>query len=257
MLRHRMWLAFFGYVAVVIALEGVLNLLNVSEAVTFASGAFLALLVGFEAATLRRFTLARRRWRNVGIIVGDDLEIAERRFFDTWTKAEPFAPLHPPVQRTAAPSDVIGLFPEPGRGDRRDRRLQLGQSAFGRQGLRACRARAGDQPIVVTSDPTVARADRVVLPASAPLRIAGAGLTPSPAWWTLEQRVGGGRLLGICVGMLLMAERGREYEVTPGSAGFRARSTARARRSGSENPAHGVEYSTKSGHPLLDGIATG
>jgi hypothetical protein len=114
MLRHRMWLVLLGYVVTIAVLEGLLHLLNVSEAVTFTSGAFLALLVGFEAATLRRFTLARRRWRNVGIIVGDDLEIAERRFFDTWTKAEPFAPLHPPVQRTAAPSDVIGLFPEPG-----------------------------------------------------------------------------------------------------------------------------------------------
>ena len=37
-----------------------------------------------EAATLRRFTLGRRRWRNVGIVVGDDMETAERRFFDAW-----------------------------------------------------------------------------------------------------------------------------------------------------------------------------
>src|SRR5438552_7980815 len=66
MLRHRMWLALLGYIVVVLVLEGVLHLLDVSEAVSFAAGAFLALLVGFEAATLRRFTLARRRWRNVG-----------------------------------------------------------------------------------------------------------------------------------------------------------------------------------------------
>ena len=32
--------------------------------------------------------------------------------------------------------------------------------------------------------------------------------------------------LGICVGMQLMAERGREYEVTKGWAGSRARSIA-------------------------------
>ena len=115
MLRHRMWLVLLGYVATVVVLEGLIHLLNVSEAVGFAVGAFLALLIGFEAATLRRFTLARRRWRNVGIIVGDDLEIAERRFFDSWTKAEPFAPSRAPAQRmTAPPSDVIGLFPEPG-----------------------------------------------------------------------------------------------------------------------------------------------
>ena len=57
--------------------------------ITVASVLF-ALLIGFEAATLRRFTLARRRrWRNVGIVVGDDLELAERRFFDAWIGQHP------------------------------------------------------------------------------------------------------------------------------------------------------------------------
>jgi hypothetical protein len=90
-------------------------------------------LIGFEAATLRRFTLARRRWRNVGIVVGDDLELAERRFYDTWaandwaTSASLHRPARPaPPPAGAAPlfqrpqgsspdaSGVIGLFPEPG-----------------------------------------------------------------------------------------------------------------------------------------------
>jgi hypothetical protein len=75
---------------------------------------------------LRRFTLSRRGWRNVGIVVGDDLESAERRFFDAWVgkawvdrssgNAEPRA-LSPaagvPVARRTS-SEVIGLFPQPG-----------------------------------------------------------------------------------------------------------------------------------------------
>ena len=89
-----------------------------------AVGALLSLLIGFEAATLRRFTLARRRWTNVGIVVGDDLESAERRFYDVWAANDRAtnASLHrPPVfqrpqeaSRASSASDVIGLFPEPG-----------------------------------------------------------------------------------------------------------------------------------------------
>ena len=79
----------------------------------------VALLIGFEAGTLRRFTLARRGWTNVGVVVGDDRELAERRFFDAWVRTEPPAP----SGGTAAGSglrmaplspEVIGLFPEPG-----------------------------------------------------------------------------------------------------------------------------------------------
>ena len=86
----------------------------------------LDLLVGFEAATLRRFALARRRWKNLGIVVGDDLETAERRFFETWVRDAGLDGGWPPssTQRAAAmPAilrpgrsgrEVIGLFPHPG-----------------------------------------------------------------------------------------------------------------------------------------------
>ena len=80
----------------------------------------IALLLGFEAATLWRWTLARRGWQTLGFVVGDDEESAERRFFAEWVKRPAQAP--PPAPHYAAPvrrgppseSDVIGLFPEPG-----------------------------------------------------------------------------------------------------------------------------------------------
>src|SRR5215468_4126738 len=84
MLRHRLWLALIGYVIVATALLVALRLVGASTGVTITAGALLSLLVGFEAAALRRFTLSRRGWRNVGIVVADDLESAERRFFDAW-----------------------------------------------------------------------------------------------------------------------------------------------------------------------------
>jgi Protein of unknown function (DUF2628) len=117
MLRHRMWLVLLGYVGIVAVAEIGLHLLGVSAAVSLVVGFLLALLVGFEASTLRRFTLGRRRWANVGVIVADDLDVAERRFFDSWVGGEQAAATvpHAPVRVLPATStDVIGLFPTQG-----------------------------------------------------------------------------------------------------------------------------------------------
>src|SRR5438270_8854310 len=84
MLRHRLWLALVIYLIVIVALEFALGAIDASRAMMITAAALLSLLVGLEAPTLRRFALARRRWRNVGIVLGDDLEAAERRFFDSW-----------------------------------------------------------------------------------------------------------------------------------------------------------------------------
>ena len=125
MLRHRLWLVLAGYVLVTIALQVALRLIGASATVTLAISVLLALLVGFEAATLRRFTLSRRRWKNVGIVVGDAPEAAEQRFFDAWfedassrngpVRSEPRTSLPSalPIMRRPS-SEVIGLFPEPG-----------------------------------------------------------------------------------------------------------------------------------------------
>jgi len=131
MLRHRLWLAFVCYVTLAVALSVALRLIGTSAAVAIIAGALFSLLVGFEAATLRRFGLARRGWRNVGIVVGDDVESAERRFFDAWAnkswvnKSWAERPSVDGVPRASSPamgvpmarrpsSEVVGLFPQPG-----------------------------------------------------------------------------------------------------------------------------------------------
>ena len=124
MLRHRMWLVLIGYAIVAAMLFGGLRWAGASGVSTFA-GFLLALLVGLEAGTLRRFSLGRRGWKNLGVIVADSREAAERRFFDSWARGETLAPLDPeraPLPKPAAPApakgqpvpDVIGLFPQPG-----------------------------------------------------------------------------------------------------------------------------------------------
>ena len=126
MLWHRMWLVLLGYVVVVAGLEAALSVLGASAIAISVVGLFIALLVGLEASTLRRLSLRRRGFRNVGIISGADREDAERRFFETWMAgsrsgsaagAPPAAP--PPIPpassaRSSHSPDVIGLFPQPG-----------------------------------------------------------------------------------------------------------------------------------------------
>lgn len=124
MLRHRLWLVFVIYLVITAALDAALRQAGASALAIALVGIAISLLVGFEASTLWRQTLRRRHWASVGIVSGDDLEDAERRFFDSWLRNQaarggaprPSAPMPPVAAATNAsgPSDVIGLFPEPG-----------------------------------------------------------------------------------------------------------------------------------------------
>ena len=85
---------------------------------------------------------------------------------------------------------------------------------------RAAREASLDEAIVVTQEPdVVAKADRVVLPGVGAFADCRRGLDAVPGMIdALEQAVRkrGRPFFGICVGMQLLAERGREYEVTDG-----------------------------------------
>jgi Protein of unknown function (DUF2628) len=122
MLRHRMWLVLLLYVGVTVAVSLVLHL-QASATIGVVVWGLIALLLGFEAATLRRFTLGRRGYRYLGIVVGDDRELAERRFFDAWIRKDRLepaasggAPALTPLRMPQPASDVLGLFPQPGGG---------------------------------------------------------------------------------------------------------------------------------------------
>jgi imidazole glycerol-phosphate synthase subunit HisH len=77
-----------------------------------------------------------------------------------------------------------------------------------------------DEPILVTNDPeAVATADRVVLPGVGAFADCRRGLDAVDGMVdALEEAVHqkGRPFFGICVGMQLLADRGREYEVTEG-----------------------------------------
>jgi hypothetical protein len=130
---HRLWLALIGWIVLMTVIDVGTVRLGIPGATVFLVDALLALLLGFEAASLRRWTLSRRKWRQLDIVVADDEETAERRFFDRWTAKQRTLSNDqsavdrggPPPTRDipgqafsrpppAPPNEIIGLFPEPG-----------------------------------------------------------------------------------------------------------------------------------------------
>jgi hypothetical protein len=119
MLRHRMWLVLAGFLVVTAGLATGLQYLEAPSDVTVTVAGLIALLVGIEAGTLRRFTLGRRGFSHVGVVVADDREMAERRFFDSWVQTAASLPddaMSPLPRMVPVTPDVIGLFPQPGDG---------------------------------------------------------------------------------------------------------------------------------------------
>jgi len=131
LIYRRLWLALAGYIGVSIAVAVALSWLHAGFGTRSVVMLLIAILMGMEAASLRRWTLSRGKWRQLDIVVADGEEAAERRFFDRWTMKQtaeldqmsvdrgappptrsgagrPFSP--PPVPR----DDIIGLFPQPG-----------------------------------------------------------------------------------------------------------------------------------------------
>ena len=128
---------------------------------------------------------------------------------------------------------------------------------------RASRESGVNAPIVVTSDPeTVRRADRVVLPGVGAFADCRRGLDAVTGMvLALEEAVRrrGRPFLGICVGMQLMAERGREYVVTEGLGWIEGDVDKIA----PADPALKIPHmgwntlTACTAHPLLDGIPLG
>ena len=126
LLFHRLWLALIGYLVLSFVGEIVLSLLGIGAGPRMLVMFVIALLMGFEASSLRRWSLSRGKWRQLDMVVADNPEAAERRFFDRWAsrqKSEFYATdrgAPPPTRQvpgqpfSRGPDDVIGLFPQPG-----------------------------------------------------------------------------------------------------------------------------------------------
>jgi hypothetical protein len=122
LLVHRQWLALLGYAIFVALLVTGLAWLGAGATAIVGAVICISLLVGFEAASIRRWTFARRGWAMLGFVVGEDRDLAEQRFFARWAERPQPVPAEPPPPpesymplRRAPERDVIGLFPTPDR----------------------------------------------------------------------------------------------------------------------------------------------
>ena len=122
MIWRRLWVVLIIYLVVASFTAIGLQLVGIGWPALAAVYLFIQLLIGLEATNLRRWTRIRHGWRDCGVVIADDLEMAERRFFDAQASrsppANPVAISSPLAAAHVGPPrpDIIGLFPEPGGG---------------------------------------------------------------------------------------------------------------------------------------------
>ncbi|PTM51113.1 DUF2628 domain-containing protein [Phreatobacter oligotrophus] len=116
---HRLWLVTIAYLVAMVAVVVALSFSGLPSLMQTLITSALSLLIGLEATNLKRWTLRRRGWREVAVVVAASREEAERRYF-----AERDTPVAPsslalaatrPATSAAAPSaplPIIGLFPD-------------------------------------------------------------------------------------------------------------------------------------------------
>ncbi len=118
-LWHRLWLTLMGIVIWVLAVMWVDRLAGEMPATILAI--LGGILFALEANNIRRWSLARRGWRDIGGSFGGNLDEAEIRFFEKWGKGgvggtgrreaiERAA--YPAPRRSDADEPIFGLFPE-------------------------------------------------------------------------------------------------------------------------------------------------
>ena len=90
MAGHGLWLVLVGYLAAVAVLALAFNVMEVAGSWTGLALVALHVALGFEASSLRRWTLERRGWRFLATVAGRSAEECERRFFDDWLPGQPF-----------------------------------------------------------------------------------------------------------------------------------------------------------------------
>ncbi len=125
MMWQGLWLELVGYLAGLAVVVSVLSAIGVGPGAIILIVVLLQLLLGLEATSLVRWMRVRSGWRDGGIVIADDLDLAERRFFDdratrrtAATRAAPPPPPFSPPPPTPVGSSlpgVTGLFPESSR----------------------------------------------------------------------------------------------------------------------------------------------
>lgn len=118
LIYRRLWLVLLGYIVVQIAAEIMLRLTHASGFAYSVTMLVIALFLGSEAGALRRWTLSRRKWQQIGLVAADDEEAAERRFFDQVSQdgfaySAKTSSTVPMPRSSIVAHDAAGFFPMP------------------------------------------------------------------------------------------------------------------------------------------------
>jgi hypothetical protein len=117
LLWNRLWLGFAFWLAAVALIGAAVAALQLESFVAALALALPSLILAVEATLLRQHHLMASGFREAGVVLAEDIEGAERRFFDRWLvreKAKPPPPSSLPPLPQPAPSPVIGFFPDSG-----------------------------------------------------------------------------------------------------------------------------------------------
>lgn len=118
---HRLWLAGLGVLLVLVAFTLGLDALDVHPTASVLAHLLLSCLIGLEANSLRRWTLARHGRPTADVVSASDRDEAETKLAARWLEqgaapAPVRSPVSPPASVPAYSSTrtepVIGLFPD-------------------------------------------------------------------------------------------------------------------------------------------------
>jgi hypothetical protein len=114
LLWYRLWMGFAFWFAASALIAVAVSVLKPGSLASWLAMMIPALIVAFEATELRRRKLIAKGFRDAGVVVADDIEGAERRFFDRWLADRPKPAAAPGATLPPAPSvqRVIGFFPD-------------------------------------------------------------------------------------------------------------------------------------------------
>ncbi len=272
LLVKRLWLALVLWCAAIVLIACGVYFLRINGPVSAAVLLLPSLVVAFEGAQLQRFRLLQHGYRETDVVIADDLESAERRYFARRKPAPRRAKAAPAAEaRRAAEAAARGEFHPRPVPRAVERAMTVAVIDYGSGNLhsaakaleRASRESGANETIEVTSDPDkVRRADRVVLPGVGAFADCKAGLDAVPGMVEAMQEAvfkRGKPFFGICVGMQLLAERGRENVVTEGFGWLKGEVDKIAPRDKALKIPH-MGWNTlalKRVHPLLEGIDLG
>lgn len=109
-LWHRMWIVAAIVFSTTAAVAALASWLGLGDAPVNLASLAVGLILGFEGNDLRRWSLARQGYEELGLAPGRDLDEAELRFFAAQSSFQPSASNAVPPKLRSEGHDPLGLF---------------------------------------------------------------------------------------------------------------------------------------------------